>query len=230
MKLIKYGVTLRRLRQEDIEMVRQARNSVRQYMEFKEFITPEMQLKWFQSIDNFYNFYYIIEYNGEKIGMINEKNMSDKIGEVPADSQSGIFLFDPSNYNSPAPVLASFILIEKGFYLFKDDISYIHVMRDNEKAIKYNKALGYELSEGQENVTNQKYNLTPENFEKKTQKLRKAMIKLSRSEDELLMVIEKSDYLTDLGQRLEEVNERLGIHFTENKNGDKVYKISLHKV
>ena len=56
----KYGITLRRLALEDIELVRQKRNSqeIRQVMHFKDEITPEMQLKWFESINNFENYYF----------------------------------------------------------------------------------------------------------------------------------------------------------------------------
>ena len=67
----------RRLTREDIELVRNWRNSelISQYMEYKEYITPEMQLKWFRSIDNFFNLYFIIEYKGQKIGVINGKDI-----------------------------------------------------------------------------------------------------------------------------------------------------------
>ncbi len=55
-----FAVTLSRLTIDDIELVRQWRNSetVRQFMEFREEITPEMQIKWFKSIDNEINNYY----------------------------------------------------------------------------------------------------------------------------------------------------------------------------
>jgi len=49
MKLHNYGLTLSRLTRNEIEFVRQKRNSeeVRRYMEFREEITPEMQQQWF---------------------------------------------------------------------------------------------------------------------------------------------------------------------------------------
>jgi len=68
MELSKYGVKLHRLREEDIELVRTWRNSplIRQYMEFRDEITPEMQKEWFLSINNNENYYFIIEYQQKK--------------------------------------------------------------------------------------------------------------------------------------------------------------------
>ncbi|MDZ7743378.1 MAG: hypothetical protein U5Q03_16975 [Bacteroidota bacterium] len=45
MKLFKYGISLNRLKEDDIELVRKWRNSrkINQFMEYREEITPEMQ-------------------------------------------------------------------------------------------------------------------------------------------------------------------------------------------
>ena len=61
MKFFKYGITLERLREEDIELVRQWRNSdpVRLNMKYQELITPEKQREWFNSINNV-NFHYVM--------------------------------------------------------------------------------------------------------------------------------------------------------------------------
>lgn len=225
MKLMRYGITLRRITIDDIEMVRKARNAVRQYMDYKEYITPEMQLKWFKSIDNPNNFYYIVEYQDESIGLINEKNASTTIGKIPKDSEGGIFIFNPKNYNSHIMVLASFILIEKGFYLFGDKHSIIHVMKDNQKAINYNRGIGYVLCEGQENYEKQKYILTRENFEKKTSKLRKAALKLAGEKNTIMSAFSKEDYESGLGDILEKINIESGIDYKVgyNQSGEKTF-------
>ena len=84
------GIKVERLREKDIELVRTWRNSqfVKQYMNFRETITPEMQMKWFKSIDNFNNLYFIIHYKNEKVGLGNIKNIDweKREGEV------GIFI------------------------------------------------------------------------------------------------------------------------------------------
>ncbi|MEA3479818.1 MAG: hypothetical protein U9R60_16680, partial [Bacteroidota bacterium] len=67
-----------RLREIDIELIRKWRNSpdITQFMEFRDFISEDMQEEWFESIDTIYNMYYIIEYKGEKVGLINGKNIN----------------------------------------------------------------------------------------------------------------------------------------------------------
>ena len=98
MKITNYGVTLSRLTEDKIELVRNWRNDpkIAQYMEFKEHITPEMQLNWFKKINNENNYFFIIEFEGKEIGLINVKDIhySEKVGE------GGIFIYDDNYLNS----------------------------------------------------------------------------------------------------------------------------------
>lgn len=216
MKIIRYGVTLKRLTQEYIELVREKRNNVRHLMHYQEYITPEMQQKWFESIDTPENMYYLIEYKGTFYGMINEKDIDHENGKM----ESGIFLFEEEYYNSIIPVLASLILIESGFYIVKGGASHIRVMRDNKKAIDYNISLGYELCEGQENEENQLYRLTVENFEKKAKKLRKAALHLGGGDNSLTLILEPRDYELGVAQIMENIANRNGIVPTKDDSGN----------
>jgi len=223
MKLTRYGITLRRISINEFEKVRKARNAVRRLMDYKEFITPEVRLEWFNSINNPNNFYYIIEYQNEDAGLIHEKNASTDPGAKDESSEGEIFLFDEKYHTSPAPVLAALILIEKGFFIFGDAESVIHIVKENEQAIRFNKALGYELCEGQENISKQKYILTKEMFIAKTRKIRKAALKLSKTENKIVSVFTQEDYDTGLGEVLEGINKKMGLDYELNDNGDKVY-------
>ena len=208
MKICKYGITLNRLRHEEIEFVREKRNSdeVRRFMEFREEITPEMQEKWFESIDNFENFYYIIEYKGVKIGLLNDKNMDWKA----RTSESGLFLWDESYINTIVPVLASLCLLDVGFYYLDWNTSYSRVLRDNAQAIEYVTNLGYQLSEGQGKAENQLYYLTRELFETKGKKIQKAASTfLDEETGEGYLLLEPFDYETGIAQKIEN-------YFTEN--------------
>jgi hypothetical protein len=227
MKLIRYGITLRRMTIDDIEMVRNARNKVRHLMDYKEFITPVMQLRWFNSINNANNYYNIIEYGGIAAGLIHEKNATTTPGLRKEDSEGGIFMFDSKYYQTPAPVLAVLILLEKGFFIYGDNDSVIHVMKTNEEAIKFNKALGYQLCKNQENIARQKYILTKERFIAKTKKIRKAALSLSKSENNLIIVLSKPDYETEFGAIVENINQKVGLKYEINEQGDKIYKISF---
>jgi RimJ/RimL family protein N-acetyltransferase len=172
MKLTKYGITLNRLRQSDIELVRQWRNSpqINQFMEYRGNIRPEMQREWFKSVNNFDNFYYIIEFENKKIGLIN----SSHVDWETISSEGGIFLWDDQYYETFVPVWASLCLLETSYFILGAGRSVIKTLRDNERAKKLNIHLGYELMEGQEEVYNQSYLMTSESFKKHAPKLIKA--------------------------------------------------------
>jgi RimJ/RimL family protein N-acetyltransferase len=172
MKLTKYGITLRRLREGDVERVRQWRNSpqINQFMEYRGNITPEMQRDWFRSVDNFNNFYFIIEYGQKDIGLINSSNIEWET----VSSEGGIFLWDDQYYETFVPVWASLCLLETTYFVMGAGKSVIKTLKDNERAKKLNIHLGYELLEGQEDVYNQVYILTRESFTKHAHKLIKA--------------------------------------------------------
>jgi len=211
MKICKYGITLNRLRHEDIEFVRQKRNSdeVRRFMEFREDITPDMQEEWFERINNFENFYYLIEYKGVKIGMLNDKNMDWKA----RTSESGLFLWDESYINTMVPVLASLCLLDVGFYYLNWNKSYSKVLRNNAQAIEYVSNLGYVLSDGQENAENQLYYLTRELFETKGKKIQKAARAfLDEESGEGYLLLEPFDYETGIAQKIENYFTEAGIY------------------
>ena len=182
MKLTKYGITLRRLRQEDTELVRQWRNSpqINQFMEYRGNIRPEMQREWFKSVNNFENFYYIIEYNDKDIGLIN----SSKIEWDTVSSDGGIFLWEERYYETFIPVWASLCILETSFNVLGAGKSVIKTLRDNERAKKLNTHLGYELLPGQEEVYNQVYVMTRESFRLHAPKLIRAATLLAGDDPE----------------------------------------------
>lgn len=201
MKLSKYGVSLKKLREEDIELVRNWRNSKRiiQFMEYREYITPEMQKKWFHSIDNFNNLYFIIEYNNERIGLVNDKN----IDWQAKTSESGIFISEPKYNNTYVPLLVSMCGIETWFYIAGWHKQYSRMLKTNTRAVKFNKMLGYELCEGQENIENQLYILTKENFNKKAKRLQKAVRIIAGTDIMTTIKFDEYDYKIGLAQKFE---------------------------
>lgn len=155
-----FGVTLRRLTHDKIEMLRQWRNDpkIRQYMFYREEITPEMQERWFANLDKTRNFYFIIVYHEKEVGCINIKDVDfeKKCGEP------GIFIFDDEFINSDVAIRASFAL---GPFIWKEldlNYQYIHIVKSNVRAIKYNSMFGYKLAPGYENSEKPMYILTKE--------------------------------------------------------------------
>ena len=201
MKFFKYGIILERLKEEDIELVRQWRNSdpVRLNMRYQEMITPEQQKQWFLSINTLYFNYLLIHYRGEKIGLLNDKN----IDWGSRTSESGIFLGRREFYQTFVPYLVSIAGIESTFYLMDWKKQFAHILRTNYNAIRFNLQLGYQLSEGQEGVDHQQYELTRESFEQKAGKIRKAVRTIARDENKASVLLEPPDYEIGLAQRFE---------------------------
>ncbi|MEI7895481.1 MAG: GNAT family N-acetyltransferase [bacterium] len=203
MKFFKYGIILERLKEKDIELVRQWRNSdpVRLNMNYQEIITAEQQQTWFGTINNLRSNYLLIHYKGEKIGLLNDKN----IDWEARSSESGIFLGRTEFYNTFVPYLVAVAGIETTFYLLGWRKQYAHIMRSNTNAVKFNLQLGYQLSEGQEDVDHQQYEMTRESFEQKSGKIRKAVKSLAGTDMLAKVLFEPEDYTTGLAQRFEEL-------------------------
>ena len=147
-----YGVTLRRLTHDKIEMLRQWRNDpkIQQYMIYREHITPEMQEKWFEKINNDNNFYFIIEYEGREVGMINIKDVDyeKKTGEP------GIFIYADDLWNSDVAMRASLCFGKFIWEILVLDYTYIHVVASNKRAIDFNAMLGFEIVQNCEQAEN----------------------------------------------------------------------------
>jgi RimJ/RimL family protein N-acetyltransferase len=209
MKLIRYGVSLQRLQKTDIELVRQWRNSdlIRETMEYRDEITPEMQLKWFESINNNRNFYMLIEYEGKKIGLVNGKNIDWEAQEL----ESGIFFWETKYYETFVPAIVSIMITDMCIRLFGWDKMVAHILKTNQRAIQYNLSLGYILSPDQEHIENQAYILTPESFQKSTGKLQKALAKLYPGHEHSIFVLEPHDFENGMAQQVQPLIDQVKI-------------------
>lgn len=169
MKLEKYDVTLKRLTENEIEMVREWRNDpkIAQFMEYKDYITQQMQQEWFAKINNNCNYYFIIEYKGQNIGLINIRD----IDYEKKEGEGGIFIYNDDCLNSTLSFQSVLCLLDFAFEELKLDRVIAHILRDNKRAIQYNKMLGFMKQPAQENVLNQLYILEKENYLKSRNKI-----------------------------------------------------------
>lgn len=193
MKISKYGITLSRLAEEDLEMLREKRNAdhIQRYMEYRDYITPEKQIEWFHSINNNENLYFIINYKGKPRGLINSKNIEWN----PLRSEAGLFIWDQELWNTQIPAFSTLILLEIAFFVDNAEYSMCQVLSDNPRAQNFNKQLGYELLPDQENIYNQHYTLTREKFFRKTAKIIKAAETVSEEKDKTLSIsFSQSDF------------------------------------
>lgn len=171
--LKQYGVTLTRIQEKDIELIRYWRNQsdIVNFMEYKNYIFPEAQKKWFASIDNKLNYYFIIEFENKKIGLINVKNYD----RIAGFGEGGIFIWDKNYIGSFAAVFSSLCLLN--FMLLKVNVcskSRVRILSNNDRAIHYNKLLGYKLLQDQEKEINQLYELDVKDYLLLGEKLNKA--------------------------------------------------------
>ncbi len=166
MILHKYGVTLYRLTKNDIELVRKKRNSafVRKYMLYRGNITAEMQRKWFDSINNDNNVFFIIKHGKKKIGLTNSSNINWK----KKSAEGGIFLWDQDYINTPIPLIASLLSFELFFSLLKIKYCCIKVLKDNERAIKFNEMFGFKRISDKPEADHYDYRLSSADYRKKT--------------------------------------------------------------
>jgi len=194
-------LVMTRLREADIEMVRKWRNcpEIRQFMEYRERITPEMQKKWFRSVDNINNLYFVMHYKGKAIGLCNVKNINWDAKTMEA----GVFIWDREHRGSPIPVVGFLIMAE--LVIVKMNLTArAHILKTNKRAINFNKSLGFVLAEGQEEVENQLYRLNKESYLKKADKLRR-LFKTMKSDTPAEIILEKQDYQTEFGTFIEKL-------------------------
>lgn len=227
MKVFKYGITLERLKERDIELVRQWRNSdpVRLNMEYRDIITPGQQAEWYKSINNLQNNYLLIYYKGEKIGLLNDKS----INWQERTSESGLFLGRTEFYGTFVPYFISVAGIEINFHFMNWNRQYAHILKTNTNAIKYNTALGYALCPDQENIENQLYVMTRESFEAAAGKIRKAVHSLAEVDLLPRLLLEPEDYESGFAALVEPILAgRQEIIRHENEEGVWFHEIGLH--
>lgn len=207
MKICKFGIGFHRITENDIELLRKWRNSprIQQFMEYRKYITKEMQKKWFQSINNIHNFYYIIEYKNEKIGLINDKN----IDWDSRTSESGFFIWDKKYYGTHIPIIISIAMIEVGFYVFDWDRTFVRILSSNDHAIRYCRQLGYILCEGQKKAASKLYVLTRESYELKAAKIKEMAVQIASPHPKEYLLIENEDYEREPFDLVSQLKSRL---------------------
>lgn len=142
MKISNYGIELISITEADLEMVCDWRNQadVSDFMFFQEGISPKMQKEWFDSLDES-SLYMMIQKDGEKIGVINVKEINWRM----RTGEAGIFIGDSKYRNSAVPMQAVFAMMDALFFEFSFTKLKATVRQDNEDGIDFNLQLGYRV-------------------------------------------------------------------------------------
>lgn len=157
-----YGVVLRRLTHDKIEMVRQWRNSkeIRSTMFYQDEITPEMQQNWFRKVDNDRNWYFIIEFRGEDVGVINVKDIDYEAGT----GETGIFIHAQKYLGTDIAYRAHLVMFDFIFNTLGLTSTISHIRPENEKAIRFALFLGADPDESSSTEAVSVYIITADGY------------------------------------------------------------------
>ena len=186
--LSQYDVRLIRVQAEHLSLILRWRNNdwVRKNMFVQDILQEKDQLAWFNSINNASNYYFIIEYLGEKVGLIHAKNFSEEDGI----GEGGIFIGEYDYLETWASVMASICLLNFIFAKTNINRSMVRVQAHNRSAISYNLMLGYKIDF--EDANELRMILDKEDFLYKTTVLKSVLSKISKGQDALILEGEKS--------------------------------------
>ena len=186
--LSQYDVRLIRVQAEHLSLILRWRNNdwVRKNMFVQDILQEKDQLAWFNSINNASNYYFIIEYLGEKVGLIHAKNFSEEDGI----GEGGIFIGEYDYLETWASVMASICLLNFIFAKTNINRSMVRVQAHNRRAISYNLKLGYKIDYVDANEC--RMILDKEDFLYKTTVLKSVLSKISKGKDALILEGEKS--------------------------------------
>ena len=198
--LSQYDVRLIRVQAEHLSLILRWRNNdwVRKNMFVQDILKEKDQLAWFNSINNASNYYFIIEYLGEKVGLIHAKNFSEEDGI----GEGGIFIGEYDYLETWASVMASICLLNFIFAKTNINRSMVRVQAHNRRAISYNLKLGYKIDYVDANEC--RMILDKEDFLYKTTVLKSVLSKISKGQDALILEGEKaSNNLTQINRLFE---------------------------
>ncbi len=170
-----YGVVLTRMGADDLESVRAWRNSpeVSRYMNFRGHISAEMQTAWFHSLDFRTQYYYVIQWRGESVGVVNIKDCDFEKGE----GEGGIYVARSDLWNTPVGMAATFAMYDFGFDVLGLKRLRAHILKENTRAIRFNRSIGFVLAEGQEDLDLQFYFAEREAYQRKTSAFKAYLLK-----------------------------------------------------
>lgn len=161
MELTNYGITLRRLTEDKIELVRNWRNDpkISSTMFFQDYITPEMQQKWFNRVKDV-DLYFIVVYRGEEIGLINVKDIDSekRMGET------GVFIYEDKYLNTDIAYRAHLVMFDYIYGELDFVSTYAHIRTDNPKASRFSQFLGGVACESELSDNSEMYVLSNEAY------------------------------------------------------------------
>lgn len=136
-----FGIVLKRITRGDIEQIRRWRNQdfVRGQMFYTELISELEQDAWFETVNNRFNYYFVIYVDESPIGIIYAK----QVNPITLAGEGGIFIGEPAYLATDSPARASILLLYFCFNKLMLSTSLIRIKEGNKVALRYNELLGY---------------------------------------------------------------------------------------
>lgn len=140
----KYGITFVDLQPGDLELVRQWRNhpDIRRFMVFQDEITPEMQERWYRSLDPHRMVFSVVVFRGEKIGLTHLKNIDSQ----RLSGEGGIAIWRPEHQNGLLSYRIAIAGLDYNFLQRGLKSVEVTVLSSNSRARRFVRSLGYSLS------------------------------------------------------------------------------------
>ncbi|MBF0314694.1 MAG: GNAT family N-acetyltransferase [Oligoflexia bacterium] len=125
----------------DIEVIRQWRNNpqVLEFMPDRRLVTMEQQKKWYESICNQYNYYYMIHHQQQQIGLAYLKDIDNDFYK----GTIGIFMAEERFFVTTFPIRASIALVDYAIAKLNIKKVVAGVLQANKKSKKYCLRLGF---------------------------------------------------------------------------------------
>jgi hypothetical protein len=186
-----YDVQIRRIKEEDLELIRYWRNTdkISSKMQYRETISRTTHRDWFNKINNVQKgFAFIIEYKNQPVGMVHSFDDADNL-----HVESGMFLWEEHYWSSYVPVMVSIMLTDIGFYLAQNKESYIKILKNNINTISYNLQFGYKLCKGENDKVNQQYVLNLNNYEAKSRTIKEKLFNYHNCSSTIQIFLEERD-------------------------------------
>lgn len=163
----RYGVTLKPLTADDLEMVRHWRNSpeIAQHMIDQTHISKAMQRDWFNGLcDDHSRIYWVAWFKEQPIGVVSLVN----IDKIAGTAEPGMYIY-PSHYrNNIVPFCVAFILNDYAFEEIGLSLLLGKIFTDNESSIRFHEKCGYvSVTITTETIKSKQlmhYELTAENY------------------------------------------------------------------
>lgn len=166
----RYGVSLSKFIESDIEMVRQWRNTpkISQQMLDKTYITEKQQQTWYQRlIQDESQQYFLAYFKEQAIGVVS----LTKIDLLGGTAEPGMYIYNDDFINNIVPFCVAFALNDFAFEELQLKRLYGKIYHTNRASIRFHEASGYQVDKHDENTGLQLIHLDKQAYDLAKQKI-----------------------------------------------------------